>query len=441
MPEQATPERKSSHWLFKQSSELEILISAAIVFAAVTISGVVPDFLVKLINLNVPNRSPVLALFAFISLFLSILLPISIISHFVLRFYWLSLVGLRTAFERQHIERLNYADRYLKRLDKKNSLERHIDTIDKVCSSLFAFSFMSVFLFCFGLIIPFFIIGFLNDYLINELFRESWLRYVIAVVSVIFFLMCLLTLFDFLSLGLLKKVKKKWFVRLYYPVNRFMNMITFSVFYRDIYYSFVTNVRKWILIPILPLYLVMAILLLNYGYYESRYFADDGTAVALGSEVLLSMHYADQIDEHMILEHPFIGSVLQKDNFLKLSIPLTEEIDDWLAVCDSTSPIQQRGFHWRQWIKTGFNKRDLPQDFDYHRNAELALNCFSESIQVQIDDMNYEDLSLKFSKHNSPEKLVITTFLDISGLERGEHVLRIEGLPTRTTFEIPFIKD
>lgn len=85
--------QKQRGLLFKQSSELEILISAAIVFAAFNLLDLVPSLLSTILNNNVSNTSPVLVIAVLVSLFLSTLLPISIVIHFVLRFYWLSLVA------------------------------------------------------------------------------------------------------------------------------------------------------------------------------------------------------------------------------------------------------------------------------------------------------------------------------------------------------------
>jgi len=433
--------KQTSHWLFKQSSELEILISAAIVFAAVTVSGIVPEFLVKVINLNVPNSSPFLVLFAFISLFLSTLLPISIVTHFILRFYWLSLLGLKSAFAKQNIEKLDFDKKYLKS-KKFKGLDRHILSIDKIASALFAFSFMTIFIFCFGIIIPFSILSFIDGELINDIIGNNILRYPAIAFFLLFAFACLITLIDFLTLGAVKKIKNKWVVKFYYPINKFMNVITLSFFYKDIYYTLVTNVSKKILIPVLPIYLILAILLLNSGYYESKIYTDGDVSLNFASsQAYHSAAYADQMTSRTIVSRPFISSVVQTGNLLKLSVPLTEKIDDTLVACDSVQAIQSRGVHWRKWIQMGWNNRDLPEGFSNQKNIEAALACFSDAVTVKIDTLLYEQPMYKFAKHQHPDKLVIVTYLDIADLPRGDHVLHCTfNIPNRT-FSIPFVKD
>ena len=91
-------EKKKVYQLFKQNSELEVLISAAIVFTAFVINDIAGDWIVRALNLNIPSNSPVLFTIAIAGLYMSAILPISLISHFILRIYWLSLVGLKSVF-------------------------------------------------------------------------------------------------------------------------------------------------------------------------------------------------------------------------------------------------------------------------------------------------------------------------------------------------------
>ncbi len=226
---------------FKQSSELEILISAAIVFAAVSVSDFIPGLITELLNYNFSNNSAVVVIAVLIALFISKLLPISIIIHFVLRFYWLSLLGLKSTFHQINVEKLRYAPKYLAQINRRSNLSGHVDFVDKLCSSIFAFSFLTLFVFCFATLSVSAIAGALV-YLIDVIFVDSWVKGILIFLLAIFALACVITLFDFFSLGLIKRIKNKWVVRIYYPISRVMAFITLAYFYPGallhIYYKY-----------------------------------------------------------------------------------------------------------------------------------------------------------------------------------------------------------
>lgn len=435
--------QQSSYSLFKQSSEIEILISAAIVFAAFKLYDLVPNFLVQLINDNISNQSAVLFAIAIIALFLGALLPLSIILHFILRFYWLSLVGLKTSYENPKWEKVNFADKFKEKYKKSIDLDKHIAKVDRICSSIFAFSFLAVAVFCFTSIAVIALLR-LFIYLVDNLFENTWFQEVFIGIGVLLILILILGFIDFVTLGALKRIKKKWFIKFYFPVSQFLSIITFGFLYRGLYYTFITNVPKSLTAFLLPFYLLIAIVLLNLGYYESRLFEEDITGVKMGEHAILSSYYSENFNENNVIQGPFIPSYLIKGNSLKFSYALTEEIDDKLIEnCDSVYALNERGLHWRKWIRFPFNERDLPENFDFDKNAENALNCFSNHLKIVIDDSIYSNQTFKFLQLQKPEKIVLSTMIDISHLAPGDHVLSMQlQKPIGTAgFKLPFYKE
>lgn len=436
------PQPTTRGLLFKQSSELEILISAAIVFAVFNVMDIVPGFIVSILNHNVSNTSPFVIVAVLLALFLSTLLPISIVIHFILRFYWLSLLGLKTTFQAPRIEKLKYAPRYLEFIRKRSNLDRHIEFIDKLCSSIFAFSFLTAFVFCFTTLSVSLIIGVLI-YLIDTVLQDSWLQGVFILLLNVFIVICLVCLFDFFSLGLVKRIKKKWFVRIYYPINRLMGLITLSYFYRGLYYTFITNIPKRIAVFVLPLYLGVAVLWLNAGFYDNRLYVEDSAALRVGQFAALTSYYQENFSDESEVQVPFIPSYYIGGSYLPLYIPITEQIDDALvAHCDSLQPINHRGFHWRRFLKLGPSRRSVPRDFDYKKNAEAALGCFRAHVKITIDDSVYRQQSFRFRKITEPSKTTFLTTLDLSGIGKGDHVLRVELLEPigADRYELAFYK-
>lgn len=141
--------------LFKQNSELETLVSAAIVFVVVSVNDIVIQGITLALNNNIPSNSNLIIAFAFVALYLMAMLPMSIIIHFLFRIYWLSLVGLKSVFS-ENTEALDqYTPYFQKRIARYQALERQIEKVDKISSSLFSFTILSLFAFCFSFIAVF----------------------------------------------------------------------------------------------------------------------------------------------------------------------------------------------------------------------------------------------------------------------------------------------
>lgn len=427
--------------IFKQSSELEILISAAIVFAAFKVLDIVPEIISNILNNNIGNSSPILIIIVILLLFLSQLLPISIVTHFILRFYWLSLVGLKTAFDRQRTERLNYAERYMVKINEKEDLDKHIEVVDKICSSIFAFSFLAVFVFCCTIVsISLIVAAFMYLITISE---GSFISIIPEILINIFVILCLVTFIDFITLGALKRIRKKWFVKVYYPISRFMGYITFFHFYKGLYYTFITNIPKKLAVIALPAYLFVAIVLLNAGFYESKVFATETEMLDMEEFAVHPIFYKENFNDQSIVQLPFIETYHLEKEYLTIYIPLTEQIEDsLLQYCKNVIPLNDRGFHWRKWVKSGINQRDIPKDFSYKENARNILSCFAKSTDVYINDSLYTQINWKFHKITAPEKNVLITVLDVKGLSAGEHTLKIKfnkPLP-ESDWKFPFYK-
>lgn len=223
--------------LFKQSSELEILISAAIIFAALQISDVINLGITDLLNSNVKPDSPFLVVLAVIGLYLSTLLPISIVVHFILRIFWLSLVGLHSAFPQQDRIEGQYDAKYEKIINRSLDLDRQISRLDQLGSSIFAFSFLTLFSFCFpfasvfGLTYLFYRVSAIPG--INEAFGGvvSGILTFTLIVSVLTYAL------DYVLGGKLKKIEHKTFKKIYFVIYKFMSIITLAPLSRGIYYK------------------------------------------------------------------------------------------------------------------------------------------------------------------------------------------------------------
>lgn len=108
------------------------------------------NWIIKAINNNISGTSPVLFLAVIVGLYMSTMLPISIVAHFLLHIYWLALVGLKSVYPVQEPEKVH--SKFDSVINGSLNLEKRIEKLDKLCSSIFAFAFLTLFAFCFSFI-------------------------------------------------------------------------------------------------------------------------------------------------------------------------------------------------------------------------------------------------------------------------------------------------
>ncbi|WP_421764192.1 hypothetical protein [Ekhidna sp.] len=427
-------EKKKTFQLFKQNSELEVLISAAIVFTAFVINDVAGDWIIKALNLNVSGDSPVLFVVAIVALYMSAILPISLISHFILRIYWLSLVGLKSVYPETKKEEVN--PKFDKFINGSLNIDKQISIIDKICSSIFAFTFLTLFAFLFT---------FISVAIILIILQSIDDPYHIAEnVGNLIILLGVIYLIDFLTLGLFKKIKKRWFAKIYYPIYRFYGWITFAGLYRGIYYTLIQYASRKVMVFITPLYIIGALYLLNYGYNAHILYPENG-GYRLEDELLASTNYKDEFGDRLIMRDEFINSfvVPSNENFIKLHIPLTQDLEQNIVEkCENVAEFNPRGPHWRKWVQMGWNRVKYDSTFDYHQNAENILNCVSESLDISVDSITYSNQKFYFGQIKDPTNYaVLITVLDASDIGRGDHNLVIKSEIDGGEIIIPFWRD
>ncbi len=423
---------KDTRPLFKQNSELEVLLSAAVIFAALSLNDTILGWINFAINANISGSSPFLITLAIIGLYISTLLPISIVIHFALRVYWLSLIGLKSAFLNKPKDLSEFSPYFQKLISRKINLDLQIDTIDKVSSSIFAFSFLTLFAFSFSFIAVFgvtFVFSFSQGL--------GWLLVVLLSIYA----------FDFFSLGRLKKIKITWFQKIYTPVYWVFSVLTASFLYRGLYYNLINNVPKVIMGVALPLYMALAVFLFNSGYYPDGIYPPEFIGKNMRGEQANSNFYKDKFDEKAIVSTPFIQSFIipQNQNYIELSIPISTFLQDTLLqACDDIALYNDQGFHWRKYAQFDFNRLEYPEGFDYGDNARNILKCLSSVVSVSIDDRPIDLGSFRFMTLKNPSRHLFGTVIGLdSFVAGGDHVLNIKMPLTGSSndFFIPFYLD
>ena len=138
-------ESPSKSWLQRlkdESWEAELLVSAVAIYGIFQ-SFVLIDFLIDFLINKLNETQYLIGYFiAFMGILAFCILATMFIIHFILRSYWIGLVGLNSVFPDYSIKDSAYSEIYTKKMtDYLPKLSKSIDSIDELCSVIFSAAF------------------------------------------------------------------------------------------------------------------------------------------------------------------------------------------------------------------------------------------------------------------------------------------------------------
>ncbi|MEM6318307.1 MAG: hypothetical protein AAF960_11600 [Bacteroidota bacterium] len=231
-------------WLEKlqqESWQLELIVSGIVIFGL--FSGI--DFLQvnehKIRSFTDSTTVSGELLFAgtmtiWASMYISVT---NLIVHILIRSLWIGAIGLRYVSGNIDYDSLNYAPNIIAYYQKKiGSFDDYIEKLENFSSIIFSYTFLLIFIVLSLLIFGFFAVGYIN---LVESFTAKlggWGSNVEGILILTFLLLSLLVALDFLTLGLLKRIKNKRFSAFYLVVYRFYSTITLSFLWRPMLLNF-----------------------------------------------------------------------------------------------------------------------------------------------------------------------------------------------------------
>ena len=375
-------------------------------------------------------------------------LIISLVIHIFLRGFWVGAVGLRSVQPRVDFRRLRYTPAFEQYLHEKlPTLDRLIIRLDQICSAIFSFAFLIIFMLV-SLAAWFLVLSLINIgiNIIPEPIPEdsvAWqvLEVFAYAITIIFAIISLLYLIDTLSLGIFKKIKR--IGKGYRWIYRVMNTITLSFLYRSIYYHLISYIGIWRSRLLLTMFIFSMLTApyarLTHAIFYPDYFPDNEIA---------TYYYDDTRTEDDIIWGASISSSVIESNNLPLFIRYSPSRNKTLLhLCEGYEPAKVDKIIWGiRWNGVGF---DLNDPYIEENSPDSLLNCLSSVYQVSINDsLNFEPQYYYFTHPNKGE-LGIYTVLDISTLPKGHHQLKIDykvwrekqdTIITREWLQIPFWK-
>ena len=362
-----------------------------------------------------------------------LILIFNLIVHVILRSIWIGALGLRYISGEVEIDNLNYGERFTNYLHKKvSSFDDYIEKLEKLCSIIFAISFLLIFYVAatFLILIIVNIIGSLNPN--NESIILTIFQYSILILLAIG---AVLTFFDYLTQGLLKK--NKWVASIYFPFYRVFSLITLSFLYRPLYYNLIDNkFGRRISFMLLPTYI--SILFISSIYKEQSGFISLGD-MSSSAIIANSQNYQDLVEKNdLFISAIAIQSKLITDPFIKIKIPFSNAIEDnILEFNESLKPYKDKHLY-----KTHMDLNGKSIESSFKGNTDSLHLEFMKTFQkiyiIKIDSTAYKP---DFVITNEKDRLCFESYIGANSLAEGKHILLYSRFKHTDTDSVITIKE
>lgn len=366
-----------------------------------------------------------------------LILIFNLILHVILRSLWIGALGLRYVSGEVRIDQLNYSERFTNYLNKKvGSFDQYIEKLEKLCSIVFAISFLLIF-YVFATALVQYLINFIGSFKIND--ASVWLTILQYAVFIFVLLGAILTFFDYLTLGLLKK--NKWTARLYFPFYWVFSFLTLSFLYRPLFYNLIDNkFGRRVSILLLPFYLT--VLFVSNMYKEQSGFISFNS-VTSNTIRANSTNYEDLVEKNnLYIASLTIQSKVITDPYIKIKIPLSAAIEkNILNFNESLKHFQDKHLYksyldfFGKSIESTYkgNKDSLHLEF---------MKTFQKIYSIKIDTIPYKsEFVITKEDDNLNLNIGFETYIGTNNLAEGKHVLVYSRYKHPNTDSVIIIKE
>ncbi len=417
---------KVSEWLEglqRESWQLELIVSGFTIFLLLQLVNILPGMFLDF-NINtdfIPLIRTIFYSFFTATLFATKTLIVNLVFHIFLRGFWIAALGLRSVQQETDFDKLNYSPYFTDKLKRLvPSLDKLIIRLDNLCSVVFAFAFLLVFMFLsfalwvFVLNILGFFIQMLMEQLSSGFFQTvlSWVFNLIAIVvsatSIIYFL-------DTLSLGFFKKYEK--IARIYYPIYRFWGWITLAGIYRGIYYSLVSRFPKNIIRLLLFVFLFMIVLSQFSRITFYKYYPD---YISGAKNIAHNCYDNLRGNEAKIWTASITSDVVDSDYlplFIRYDVKSNEVLD---SICTDYNPTKSSIF------VSGIQKGGFRDPVYKEEDPDKLLDCLIRLYNVYVNDSLQTDLDFYFYTHPNDDEKGLRTMIYTGDLPTGKNTIGVK---------------
>ena len=417
------PPESAEKSLFQLTRELELLISAGLVFALLQLPQWLDDWWMRTsVHVGGSAFGTVFTLY-YVGKLVSYGLIVAIAAHFLLRGFWVAIMGLRTVFpsgiDREKLDqgpvfRKFYSERLM-------SLDEIEERVDRFAASIFAFVFL--FLFVFLMMSVWAMVAWVLAFIAMRITGTD--AVVLPIILIVFLFYVGLQSFA-ASVDKMAKNRRvpDWAERAALRSLKAMHYITFNFLYAPVFFTFASNTsrRKTSVVLVTFLYAMIGIFMLSV-FYSRGILGFDSYAyypAHARAHQLRPMNYDNLRDGNVPAEEPSIQSDVVDGPYLRLFVPYDAREDNkrMRALCPEVRPLREEGFFMTS------RRTKIPEA----RVAELA-GCFERVYQIALDGRRIEKPGFVFYRHPQGRVAGRLALIPLSSLPPGRHMLTVRHTP------------
>ena len=432
-----------SKWLSKlqqESWQLELLISGLVIFALLESLNFIPHLYASLEEITANESTAfygfILGLALFIFQASVYIFLINLIIHILIRSLWIGAIGLRYVSGDIDYKKLNYNKAFTNYYKHKiGTFDNYIQKLENFSSILFSFTFLLFFILL--SLFFFFLWPILFGYFIEELIPTLPIIFY-QIIGLTFLSLGFLVAIDFISLGLLKKIKNKYFSAAYLPIYRFFSKITFSFLWRPMLLNFLDqSFTRRLFIMIVPYLIFLSAIsgfsFINYGYYPNFHHSKSSISKQINRESFNFQFYDNERNKHSITDTYKRSIEYFSIPSNKVSGPIGEVFvkaqdgDKWLIEkIDATlTPFEKEGV--TSDLMDGWNNFEQDSLINFRENIQKSKAILEKAILLRIDNqpIAQESISCDYYMHPHGNSKGLLCFFPMDSLQIGRHHLTV----------------
>jgi len=409
-------EKKDQSWLKRlkeESWEAELLISTVAIFGSLQLFDLIDWATVVAFNRLPPYQYVIGYFIIFTSLMAISILTTMFITHFLLRAYWVGLVGLNSVFPDYSVEDSAYSEIYTRKmLGILPKLKKTIRDVDELSSVIFSAAFFMLIMYVY-LSLSICVLLILYNFLISYV-SQTILFIPLGILGVLF-----LFVFLIMILANFKKFKQNERIQgWYFNSVKWSSLILMGPLYKyqlQISMTFGTNFKKKKSLSGLTIFIIgMGFIITIVQFGKSKLPAIVKYEATLDNTRTHSEFYANRNDGHEFLMAPQIDEDIVQSDIVRLFIPIysyeRSRVED---ICG-----------------------EKPDDKEEHK--KWFLDCYSFYNHVFLNNVKVQP---NFLKYRQPEtdQFGIIAYVDLLGSDRGNNVIKVvKNMEEPLEWEIPF---
>jgi hypothetical protein len=413
--------------LARESWQLELLVSAFTIFLLVQASDSFSEFIRSMpFRYNIQDAFLALGFVFMAILGVSLrILTFSLITHLLMRGFWIGAIGLRSVQPDIDFRDFNYSEFFRQKLENKvMKLDDLVVRLDEICSVIFAFSFLlislliSIALF----IVTAGVIAIIGQYMasLGGPVFASVAEVISNILAFLYMIGGLIYAIDYISLGFFKKFRV--LSKIYYPFYFFFSLITLSFISRSIYYHMIRKFskRNIRLIYLLVLGLLIGFVAIDYDQYQ---------------------YYSDTSDEHVVRGNMFDDMRSEKAYIQKISVPSMKAEGPFVplfvrylpsdnaiisSACPEIIPPKKDGFNFGLTIRTQQRGIEVIDEELAKGNDVELLHCLAKIHEILINGKPMEYPKYYYHRHAGTGQAGLLYIIPQEKLTTGENLLTVK---------------